>query len=132
MDYELNGVDAMKFQMGMAPFLGDALRIRSPKVRSVAKRFRRPFLREDEFYWLVRAAANQMLAEGHDSDVVIGIAVVRQSCVALAVFTENFKQADKVNREGAIVSYQLTACAYEDDTWMLKVEQENFDVQFPT
>lgn len=58
-----------------------------------------------------------------------------QSCVQpveLAVFTDNFRQANRVDRNGAIVSYQLTACAYEDDTWMLKVEQENFDVQFPT
>ena len=132
MEADSSGAYALKYGVGMAPFLGDALRIRSPKVRNVAKRFRRPFLREDEFYWLVRAAANQMLIEGHDSDVVIGIAVVRQSSVELAVFTENFKQADKVNREGAIVSYQLTACSYEDDTWMLKVEQENFDEQFPT
>ena len=132
MDAELIGADALKYEVGMAPFMGDALRIKSPKVRYSAKRFRRPFLREDEFYWLVRAAANHMLSVGHDCDVVIGIAVVRPICVELSVFTDNFRQANQVNREGAIVSYQLTACAYEDDTWMLKVEQENFDVQCPT
>ena len=113
----------------MAPFMGDALRIKSPKVRCSAKRFRRPFLREDEFYWLIRAAANHMLSVGHDRDVVIGIAVVRQSCVELAVFADNYKQAEEVNRKGAVVSYQLTACACDDDTWMLKVEQENFNEQ---
>lgn len=132
MNAELIGADARKYEVGMAPFIGDAMRITSPKVRRSAKRFRKPFVRNDEFYWLVRAAANHMLSVGHDCDVVIGIAVVRPSCVELAVFTDNFRQASRVDREGAIVSYQLTACSYEDDTWMLKVEQENFDVQFPT
>jgi hypothetical protein len=129
MEAELIDADALKYQVGMAPFLGDALRITSPKIRHSPKRFRRPFLREDEFYWLVRAAANHMLSVGHDRDVVIGIAVVRQSCVELAVFADNYKQAEQVNRQDAIASYQLTACAYENDTWMLKVEQEKLDEQ---
>lgn len=132
MEANSSGAFGLKYEAGMAPFIGDAMRITSPKVRHGAKRFRKPFLRKDEFYWLVRAAANHMLSVGHDCDVVIGIAVVRPICVELAVFTDNFRQANRVDRDGAIVSYQMTACAYEDDTWMLKIEQENFDVQFPT
>ena len=124
MDADPTGAYALKYGVGMAPFVGDVMRITSPHLRRTAKRYRKPFDREEEFYWLVRSAINYMLSVGRDCDVVIGIAVVRQSCVELAVFTDNYKQADQVNRLGAIVSYQLTACACDDVTWMLKVEQE--------
>lgn len=127
MDAELNGADAQKYGLGMAPFVIDLMQITSPHVRRTAKRYIKPFTRKDEFYWLVRAAANHMLSVGCDCDVVIGIVVVRQSCVELAVFTDNYKQAEQVNRQDAIVSYQLTACSYDDDTWMLKVEEEKFN-----
>ena len=129
MDAELNGADALKYGVGMAPFVIDLMQITSPHARRTAKRYIKPFKRKDEFYWLVRAAANHMLHVGRGCDVVIGIAVVRQSCVELAVFADNYKQAEQVSRHGAIVSYQLTACSYDDDTWMLKVEQEKFDEQ---
>ena len=129
MDVELYGADALKYGVGMAPFVDDLMRITSPHVRRTAKRFIKPFTRKDEFYWLLRSAVNHMLSVGRDCDVVIGIAVVRQSGVELAVFTDNYKQADEVNRQGAIVSYQLTACSCDDDTWMLKVEQENLNEQ---
>ena len=127
MDVELYGADALKYGVGMAPFVDDLMRITSPHVRRTVKRYRKPFIRKDEFYWLVRAAANHMLSVGRNSDVVIGIAVVRQSCVELAVFTDNYKQAEQISRQGAIVSYQLTACSYDGETWMLKVEQENLN-----
>jgi hypothetical protein len=129
MDVELYGADALKYGLGMAPFTNDVMRITSPHVRRTSKRYRKLITRNDEFYWLVRAAANQMLSVGRNSVVVIGVAVVRQSCVELAVFADNYKQAEQVNRQGAIVSYQLTACSYDNDTWMLKIEQENLDGQ---
>ena len=109
MDVELYGADALKYGVGMAPFVDDLMRITSPHVRRTVKRYRKPFIRKDEFYWLVRAAANHMLSVG------------------LAVFTDNYKQAEQISRQGAIVSYQLTACSYDGETWMLKVEQENFN-----
>ena len=121
------GAYALKYAVGMAPFVDDLMRVTSPHIRRAAKRYRKPLERKDEFYWLVRAAANHMLSVGRNSDVVIGIAVVRQSCVELAVFTDNYKQAEQISRQGAIVSYQLTACSYDGETWMLKVEQENLD-----
>ena len=127
MEAELIGVDALKYEVGMAPFVDDVMRVTSPHVRRASARPLIPFTRKDEFYWLVRTAANYMLSLGRNSDFVIGIAVVRQRCVELAVFTSNYKQAEQVNRQGAIISYQLTACACDEDTWMLKVEQENLD-----
>ncbi len=127
MDVELYGADALKYGVGMAPFVDDVMRISSPHVRRTAKRHRKLLTRKDEFYWLVRAASNHMLSVGRNSDVVIGIAVVRQCCVELAVFTDNYKQAEQISRQGAIVSYQLTACSYDGETWMLKVEQENLN-----
>lgn len=129
MDADPTGAYALKYGVGMAPFVDDVMRITSPHIRRTSKRYRKPFTRKDEFYWLVRSAANHMLSVGRDCDVVIGIAVVHQSRVELAVFTDNYKQAEQVCRQGAIVSYQLTACACDDDTWMLKVEQEKFDEQ---
>ena len=127
MDADPTGAYALKYGVGMAPFVDDLMRVTSPHIRRAAKRYRKPLERKDEFYWLVRAAANHMLSVGRNSDVVIGIAVVRQSCVELAVFTDNYKQAEQISRQGAIVSYQLTACSYDGETWMLKVEQENLD-----
>ena len=129
MDSDPTGAYALKYGVGMAPFVDDVMRITSPHVRRKAKRYLKPFEREEEFYWLVRSAINYMLDIGRDCDVVIGIAVVRQSGVELSVFTDNYKQAEQVSRHGAIVCYQLTACACDDDTWMLKVEQENLNEQ---
>ena len=129
MDADPTGAYALKYGVGMAPFVDDVMRVTSPHVRRASARQLKPFTRKDEFYWLVRTAANYMLSLGRNSDFVIGIAVVRQSYVELAVFTCNYKQAEQVNRQGAIVSYQLTACACHDDTWMLKVVQENLDGQ---
>lgn len=129
MDAELNGAYALKYETGMAPFVGDLMRITSPQVRRSALRHRKPLVNKDEFYWLVRSTANYMLHVGRGCDVVIGIAVVRQSGVELSVFTDNYKQAERVNRQGAIVSYMLTACTCDEDAWMLKVVQEKLNEQ---
>ena len=75
----------------------------------------------------MRSAINYMLDVGRDCDVVIGIAVVFQSGTQFHVFTDNYKQAEQVNRKGAIVSYMLTACANDQCTWLLRVEQENLN-----
>ena len=127
MDAELNGAHALKYEVGMAPFVDDLMRITSPHARRAAKRYRKPFDRKDEFYWLVRSAINYMLDVGRDCDVVIGVAVVFQNGTQLHIFTDNFKQAEQVNRKGAIVSYLLTACAKDEQTWLLKVAQEKLN-----
>lgn len=127
MEAELNGAHALKYEVGMAPFVDDLMRVTSPHVRRANKRYRKPFERKDEFYWLVRSAINYMLNVGRDCDVVIGVAVVFQNGTQLHVFTDNFKQAELVNRKGAIVSYLLTACANDKQTWLLKVAQEKLN-----
>ena len=124
MDADPTGAYALKYGVGMAPFVDDLLRITSPHVRRAAKRYRKPFDRKDEFYWLVRSAINCMLDVGRDCDVVIGVAVVFHNGTQLHVFTDNYKQAEQVNRKGAIVSYLLTACANDEKSWLLKVVQE--------
>jgi hypothetical protein len=129
MDADPTGAYALKYEVGMAPYVDDLMCIASPRVRRTANRTRMPIRRKDEFYWFVRSAANYMLHVGRNSDVVIGVAVVRQSGIELAVFADNYKQAEQVNRQGAIVSYMLTACTYEDETWMLKVAQEKLNEQ---
>ena len=127
MDADPTGAYALKYGVGMAPFVDDLMRVTSPHVRRASARHLKPFTRKDEFYWLVRTAATDGAGTSDRDGVVIGIAVVRQSCVELAVFTDNYKQAEQISRQGAIVSYQLTACSYDGETWMLKVEQENFN-----
>jgi len=108
----------------MAPYVDEVLRVTSPHIRRTAKRTRKPIERKEEFYWLVRSAINYMLDVGRDCDIVIGVAVVFQNGTQFHVFTNNYKQADLVNRKGAIVSYRLTACADDACTWLMKVEQE--------
>jgi hypothetical protein len=127
MDAELIGADALKYEVGMAPYVDDLMRITSPHVRRAAKRTRKPIERKEEFYWLVRSAINYMLDIGRDCDVVIGVAVVFESGTQFHVFKDNFKQAELVNRKGAIVSYRLTACADDARTWLLKVVQEKLN-----
>ena len=127
MDTDPTGAYALKYGVGMAPFVDDLLRVTSPHVRRAAKRYRKQFVRKDEFYWLVRASINYMLDVGRDCDVVIGVAVVFQNGTQLHVFTDNFKQAEQVNRKGAIVSYLLTACANDKQTWLFKVAQEKLN-----
>ena len=111
----------------MAPYVDEVLRITSPHVRRAAKRTRKPIERREEFYWLVRSAINYMLDVGRDCDVVIGVAVVFENGTQFHVFTDNYKQAEHVNRKGAIVSYRLTACANDVRTWLLKVVQERLN-----
>lgn len=118
------GAYALKYGVGMAPFVDDLMRVTSPHIRRAAKRHRKPFERKDEFYWLVRSAINHMLDIGRDCDVVIGVAVVFPTGTQLHVFTNNFKQAEQVNRKGAIVSYRLTACADDAKTWLFKLIEE--------
>ncbi len=127
MDADPTGAHALKYAMGMAPYVDDLMRITSPHVRRVAKRTRKPIERKEEFYWLVRSAINYMLDVGRDCDVVIGVAVVFQNGTQFHVFTDNYKKAEHVNRKGAIVSYRLTACADDARTWLLKVVQENLN-----
>jgi len=127
MDADPTGAYVLKYEVGMAPYVDDLMCITSPHVRRAAKRYRKPIERKEEFYWLVRSAINYMLDVGHDCDVVIGIAVVFQSGTQLFVFTDNYKQAEQVNRKGAIVSYMLTACANDECTWLLRLEQENLN-----
>ena len=119
-----SGAYALKYEVGMAPFVDDLMCITSPHVRRAAKRYRKPIERKEEFYWLVRSAINYMLDVGRDCDVVIGVAVVFESGTQLHVFTENYKQAEYVNRKGALICYTLTACANDAKSWMLKVVQE--------
>ena len=127
MDAELNGGHALKYEVGMAPFVDDLMRVTSPHVRRAAKRYRKPLDRKDEFYWLVRASINYMLDVGRDCDVVVGVAVVFESGTQLHVFTDNYKQAEQVNRKGSIVSYMLTACANDKQTWLFKLAQEKLN-----
>ncbi len=115
-----SGACALKYEVGMAPFVDDLMCITSPHVRRAAKRYRKPIERKEEFYWLVRSAINYMLDVGRDCDVVIGVAVVFESGTQFHVFTDNFMQAEQVNRKGAIVSYKLTACADNERTWQSK------------
>ena len=124
MGADSSGAYALKYGVGMAPYVDEVLRISSPHVRRAAKRTRKPIERKEEFYWLVRSAINYMLDVGRDCDVVIGVAVVFQSGTRFHVFTDNYKQAEYVNRKGAIVSYRLTACANDAKSWLLKVVQE--------
>jgi hypothetical protein len=119
-----SGAYTLQYEVGMAPYVDEVLRITSPHVRRAAKRTRKPIERREEFYWLVRSAINYMLDVGRDCDVVIGVAVVFQNGTQFHVFTNNYKQADLVNRKGAIVSYRLTACADDARTWLMKVVQE--------
>ena len=123
MGTDSSGAYALKYGMGMAPYVDEVLRVTSPHVRRAAKRTRKPIDRKEEFYWLVRSAINYMLDVGRDCDVVIGVAVVFQSGTQFHVFTDNYKQAEHVNRKGAIVSYRLTACASDAKTWLMKVVQ---------
>jgi len=125
MDVDATGAYALKYKMGMAPYVDDLMRITSPHIRRVAKRTRKSIERKEEFYWLVRSAINYMLDIGRGCDVVIGVAVVFQSGTQFHVFTDNYKQAELVNRKGAIVSYRLTARPDDARTWLLKVVQEN-------
>jgi hypothetical protein len=127
MDADPTGAYALKYAIGMAPYVDDLMRITNPHVRRAAKRTRKPIERKEEFYWLVRSAINYMLDRGRDCDVVIGVAVVFHSGTQLHVFTENFKQAELVDRKDAIVSYRLNACADDARTWLLKVVQENLN-----
>ena len=124
MDADPTGAYALKYAVGMAPFVDDLMRVTSPHIRRAAKRYRKPFERKEEFYWLVRSAINYMLDIGRDCEVVIGVAVVFPTGTQLHVFTNNFRQADQVNRKGAIVSYRLTACADEAKTWLFKLMEE--------
>jgi hypothetical protein len=128
MEANPNGACALKYGVGMAPYVDEVLRVTSPHIRRAAKRTRKPIERKEEFYWLVRSAINYMLDVGRDCDVVIGVAVVFQSGTQFHVFTDNYKQAAQVNRKGAIVSYKLTACADDAQTWLMKVVQEKFNV----
>ena len=123
MSTDSSGAYALKYGVGMAPYVDEVLRVTSPHVRRAAKRTRKPIERKEEFYWLVRSAINYMLDVGRDCDVVIGVAVVFQSGTQLHVFTDNYKQAEHVDRKGAIVSYRLTACANDAKTWLMKVVQ---------
>jgi hypothetical protein len=123
-----SGAYALQYGVGMAPYVDEVLRITSPHVRRAAKRTRKPIERREEFYWLVRSAINYMLDVGRDCDVVIGVAVVFENGTQFHVFTDNYKQAEHVNRKGAIVSYRLTACADDARTWLMKVVQEKFNV----
>ena len=127
MDADSTGAYALKYGVGMAPYVDELMRITSPHIRRAAKRYRKPIERKEEFYWLVRSAINYMLDVGRDCDVVIGIAVVRHNGTQLHVFTDNYKQEEQVNRKGAIVSYKLTACANDEKSWLLKVVQENLN-----
>ena len=127
MNADPTGAYALKYGVGMAPYVDELMRVTSPHIRRAAKRYRKPIERKEEFYWLVRSAINYMLDVGRDCDVVIGVAVVFESGTQFHVFTDNFIQADQVNRNGAIVSYKLTACADDERTWMLKVVQENLN-----
>ena len=127
MDADPTGAYALKYEVGMAPYVDDLMCITSPHVRRAAKRYRKPIKRKEEFYWLVRSAINYMLDVGRDCDVVIGVAVVFENGTQFHVFTDNFVQAEQVNRKGAIVSYRLTACADDARTWLLKVVQENLN-----
>ena len=127
MDADPTGAYALKYAMGMAPYVDDLMRITSPHVRRAAKPYRKPIERKEEFYWLVRSAINYMLDKGRDCDVVIGVAVVFENGTQFHVFTDNFMQAEQVNRKGAIVSYRLTACADDARTWLLKVVQEKLN-----
>jgi hypothetical protein len=124
MEPDSSGAYALKYEVGMAPYVDDLMCITSPHVRRAVKRYRKPIERKEEFYWLVRSAINYMLDVGRDCDVVIGVAVVFQSGTQFHVFTDNYKQAEHVNRKGAIVSYMLTACANDAKSWLLKVVQE--------
>ncbi len=124
MEPDSSGAYALKYEVGMAPYVDDLMCITSPHVRRVAKRYRKPIERKEEFYWLVRSAINYMLDVGRDCDVVIGVAVVFHNGTQFHVFTDNYKQAEQVNRKGAIVSYVLTACANDAKSWLLKVVQE--------
>ncbi len=127
MDADPTGAYALKYAIGMAPYVDDLMRITNQHVRRAAKRTHKPLERKEEFYWLVRSAINYMLDVGRDCDVVIGVAVVFESGTQFHVFTDNYKQAEHVNRKGAIVSYRLTACADDARTWLLKVVQENLN-----
>ncbi len=127
MNADPTGAYALKYGVGMAPYVDELMRVTSPHIRRAAKRYRKPIERKEEFYWLVRSAINYMLDVGRDCDVVIGVAVVFESGTQFHVFTDNFIQADQVNRNGAIVSYKLTACADDERTWLLKVVQENLN-----
>jgi hypothetical protein len=127
MNADPTGAYALKYGVGMAPYVDELMRITSPHIRRAAKRYRKPIERKEEFYWLVRSAINYMLDVGRDCDVLIGVAVVFESGTQFHVFTDNFIQADQVNRNGAIVSYKLTACADDERTWLLKVVQENLN-----
>jgi hypothetical protein len=128
MNADPTGAYALKYGVGMAPYVDELMRVTSPHIRRAAKRYRKPIERKEEFYWLVRSAINYMLDVGRDCDVVIGVAVVFQNGTQFYVFTNNYKQADLVNRKGAIVSYRLTACADDARTWLMKVVQEKFNV----
>ena len=127
MNADSTGAYALKYGVGMAPYVDELMRITSPHIRRAAKRYRKPIERKEEFYWLVRSAINYMLDVGRDCDVVIGVAVVFESGTQFHVFTDNFIQAEQVNRNGAIVSYKLIACADDERTWLLKVVQENLN-----
>lgn len=127
MDADPTGAYALKYGVGMAPYVDELMRVTSPHIRRAAKRTRKPIERKEEFYWLVRSAINYMLDIGRDCDVVIGVAVVFENGTQFHVFTDNYKQAEHVNRKGAIVSYRLTACADDARTWLLKVVQENLN-----
>ncbi len=127
MDADPTGAYALKYGVGMAPYVDELMRVTSPHIRRAAKRYRKPIERKEEFYWLVRSAINYMLDVGRDCDVVIGVAVVFESGTQFHVFTDNFMQAEQVNRKGAIVSYKLTACANDEKSWLLKVVQENLN-----
>ena len=124
MDADPTGSYALKYAVGMAPFVDDLMRVTSPHIRRAAKRYRKPFERKEEFYWLVRSAINYMLDIGRDCEVVIGVAVVFPTGTQLHVFKNNYRKADQVNRQGAIVSYRLTACADEAKTWLFKLMEE--------
>lgn len=113
---------------GLASFLDEEMRLYKPSIRRQAPK-RDHFERKDQFYWLVRVAVNHLFTVGHDSDFVVGVALVRESGMHLHVFTNNYQLASQIDRTHTLVSYVLYATKTYDkdmgDVWVLKVVREH-------
>ena len=114
-------------EAGLASYLDEELRLYKPSIRRQSPK-RNYLERKDQFYWLVRSAANHLFIVGQDSDFVVGVAVVREHGMSLHAFASHYEQAKHVDRTNAHICYALYAAKAQDkemgEVWVLKVVRD--------
>ncbi len=123
---------SLQFDVGIAPFLDEEMRVYSPLVYR-GKKKRIPLARKNQHYWIVRATTNYLLEVARRSDFVLGVVVVTAQGIKLSAFTSQFELAKQVNRCNASASYTFYATRAHDkdmgDIWVVKVVKECLNEQ---